>query len=137
MALDLKKCLHRRKSDCRQQQASHKKGRKSLILYVAAALLMVVSLSGMIYYKISQTAEKPNVMVKIDSHPSDAQVFIDGILKGNTPMQIGLYKGKYEVRISKPRYHHWEVQVNLDEDGEVPLYGELMPVDSGILEKGD
>lgn len=137
MALELKKCLHRRKSDVPQPVVSQQKGHKSVLIAIATVLIMVVFVSGMIYYNMNQTPEKPSVMVSIDSRPSEAQVFIDGILKGSTPMHIGLNKGRYEVRISKPHYHHWEVQVNLDEDGEVPLYGELMPVQSGIMDKGD
>jgi len=145
MALELKKCLHRRKSDAAQPAEPPKKGHKSMLFAIVAVLIMVIFASGMLYYEINQTSETNRVMVTIDSLPSDAQIFIDGILKGETPMHIGLNKDKHAVRLSKDGYYPLDVQLNLDEDvelqlnedGELPLYGELMPIQSGITDKGD
>ena len=134
MAEGLKKCLHRRTSDLGRRLAP-RKGRGFKIIATATALTMALIAAGAIYYKINQSSPKPSAVVKIDSHPSGAKVFIDGILKGDTPMHIDLNMGKHEVRISKPNYHHWEVQVNLDEEGEVPLFGELLPMNTGGLNK--
>ena len=81
-----------------------------MLFAIVAVLIMVIFASGMLYYEINQTSETNRVMVTIDSLPSDAQIFIDGILKGETPMHIGLNKDKHAVRLSKDGYYPLDVQ---------------------------
>ena len=135
MALELKKCLYRRESD-NKQKARRKKGYRPKMVALAIGLSIIASALGVIHYK-SEIFPQPSVTVKINSRPSDAQVFIDGILKGHTPMDIDLAEGTYEVRVSKPNFHHWEVQINLKKGGEVPLFAELMPINTGVLDRGE
>lgn len=132
MALELKNCLHRRTSD-RGRRPAKQKGRQLKITAAATLLILSLLTLGAIYYHISQPPPQLSAKVKIDSHPSNAQVFIDGILKGSTPLTTDLYLGKHEVRISKPNYHNWEVQVNLDEEGDVPLFAELLSIEAEAL----
>ena len=65
--------------------------------------------------------------LKVDSVPGGAQVFLDGSLKGETPLRLELPIGKYEVRLSLHDHHEWEAQLQLDEEGEIPLFVRLLP----------
>ncbi len=71
---------------------------------------------------------KPGVL-KVDSVPAGAQVFIDGSFQGKTPLTLELSLGKYEVRLSLPNYYEWEAQLQLNEEGETPLFCRLIPMD--------
>ncbi len=44
-------------------------------------------------------------------------------------MNLELALGKYEIRLSSPHYYEWEAQVQLEEEGETPLFVRLVPVD--------
>ncbi len=68
-------------------------------------------------------------LLKVDSLPSGAQVFLDGSLKGETPLNLELPIGKYEVRLNLPDYHEWEAPLQLDEEGEIPLFVRLLPME--------
>ena len=57
----------------------------------------------------------PNGMIWITSAPSGAQVYVDQVFVGETPLQsMGLPAGIRQVRISSTGYHDWigYVQVN-------------------------
>jgi peroxiredoxin len=68
--------------------------------------------------------------LKVDSVPVGAQVFVEGSFKGKTPLKLELSLGKYELRISLPDYYEWEAQLELDQEAEVPLFVQLMPVET-------
>jgi peroxiredoxin len=68
--------------------------------------------------------------LKVDSVPVGAQVFVEGSFKGKTPLKLDLLLGKYELRISLPDYYEWEAQLDLDQEGEVPLFVQLIPVET-------
>jgi eukaryotic-like serine/threonine-protein kinase len=76
----------------------------------------------------SPTGVKPTPLsvLKVNSNPSSAQVFIDGAFKGNTPLKLDLPFGKYEVRVSLTDYYEWEAQVQLETAGEMPLFARLV-----------
>ncbi len=59
-------------------------------------------------------------LLKVDSNPLGAQVFVDGGFRGPTPLQLELSQGKHEVRLTLPNYLDWEAQVEIKE-GETPL----------------
>jgi len=76
-----------------------------------------------------ETAPIIQALLKVDSVPSGAQVFLDGSSKGETPLKLELPMGNYEFRLSLQDYHDWEAQLQLDEEGEVPLLIRLLPQD--------
>lgn len=127
MVLALKRCQYRRKSD-RSQRASFPvpfgKKRFAAVVLVLLALVALVTIWGLQGPPPKSTA----AIVSIESDPVDAQVFINGDWKGNTPMQLELDMGKYEIRLSKPSYYHWEAQVTIDKQGPVPIFGSLLPI---------
>ena len=76
------------------------------------------------------TPEAPTetALLNIESDPADAAVFINGALKGRTPLRIALPLGKQEVRMQLEDYYDWEAQVDLDKAGETPIFVKLNPV---------
>ena len=68
-------------------------------------------------------------VLKVESIPSGAQIFVDGSFKGKTPLVLRLPLGKYEVRLSLPHYYEWEAQLQLNEEGETPLFCRLVAMD--------
>ena len=68
--------------------------------------------------------------LKVDSVPVGAQVFVEGSFKGKTPLKLDLLLGKYELRISLHDYYEWEAQLELDQEGEIPLFVQLIPVET-------
>lgn len=59
-----------------------------------------------------------------------ANLFLNGSLRGHTPLSLDLPLGKYEIRLNHQNYHEWEAQLHLDEEGEMPLYVRLIALDS-------
>ncbi len=81
----------------------------------------------------AQSTPQPTVSVqfatlKISSNPDGANVFVDNALKGQTPLDLPLPLGKYELRLNSDGYLEWEAQVDLDVAGETPLYVPLRPL---------
>jgi serine/threonine protein kinase len=75
-------------------------------------------------------AKKPaDATLMVTSSPSGAQVFLDDSFKGNTPINVEIPIGKYEVRVSLPDYHEWEAQLQISEPGETPLNVRLIPIE--------
>lgn len=52
--------------------------------------------------------------MKIDSHPSGANLYIDGKLTGVTPYTQEMPSGDYKVRLTKRGYHDYEKTIHLD-----------------------
>ena len=67
-------------------------------------------------------------LLSIESDPGDAEVFINGALKGRTPLKVELPLGKQEVRMQLQDYYNWEAQIDLDKAGETPIFVKLNPV---------
>lgn len=67
------------------------------------------------------------VSLKMNSVPQGANVYIDGVYKGKTPLDLRMPIGKYEVRYSLEGYLPWEAQVGRDTPGEIPLSITLGP----------
>ena len=79
-----------------------------------------------------------NAVLKVKSDPTGAQVFVDGSFKGQTPLEFALPFGKYEVRLSSHDYYEWESLLQLNQEGEIPLFVKLVPMEgksSGLEEK--
>jgi serine/threonine protein kinase len=144
MAAPLKKYLQRRKSDV---AATPQRPQKKHRMGIAAGIAMIIIglICGSFFYLAYKkpTAENPpaaavNAVLKVKSDPMGAQVFVDGSFKGQTPLEFSLPFGKYEVRLSSHDYYEWESLLQLNQEGEIPLFVKLVPMEgksSGLEEK--
>jgi len=147
LAQSLKGCLQRRKSDAPPESvAPPKPGRIRFMLPLALVLALAAAVSG--YYVVSrfvqreQTPEEPIVIEKpkaeilpvkvalleISSDPVGAEVFLDGAMRGRTPLKMDLPLGTYEMKLTSPNHFEWEGQVQLDREGLTPLAVRLVPI---------
>lgn len=103
-----------------------------LLIVIAFVILGGIS-SYLIFGKTGPTPIEKKIVpafLQTESSPPGANVFINGMFKGKTPVRLELsLEGKYEVRLTLPDYHDWEAQVQLKDKGETPLFVELIPVE--------
>jgi serine/threonine-protein kinase len=154
MAQALKGCLQRRQSDVQSPHpappaARKRRPRLGRRLASAAALLLLAGAillfySGWAPEPPANTAREPQpgapvraglppqplqtARLDLVSDPPGAEVFIDGNLKGPTPLLLDLALGSYEVRLQAPNHFDWEGQLQLDREGPVPLRVQLVPM---------
>ncbi|MCK5323349.1 MAG: serine/threonine protein kinase [Desulfobulbaceae bacterium] len=103
--------------------------RSNLLGVFLITVLVVAIMAGGIYYYINIMHTKPepvvnikkNAVLQIDSTPNGAQVFMNNLFKGKTPLILKLPLGKYEIRMSLPEYYEWEAELNLDKEEKTPL----------------
>ena len=116
------------------KQRSHLTG-----VFLIAALAAAVIIGGLYYY-LNVRYQKPepepepvvnivrNAVLQVSSTPNNAQVFVNNLFKGKTPLDLKLPLGKYEVRVSRPGYHAWEAELNFDKEEKTPLAVRLEPI---------
>ncbi len=79
--------------------------------------------------KIEQKMEKAIFpSLKVESAPAGAQVFVNGVLRGNAPVTLELPIGKHHIRLTLSGYRNWETEIQLKEEGETPLRVQLKPL---------
>jgi serine/threonine protein kinase len=66
--------------------------------------------------------------LKVESVPAGAQVSVNGLPRGNTPITLGLPAGKHHIRLTLSGYINWETEIQLKEEGETPLRVQLKPM---------
>ncbi len=64
-------------------------------------------------------------ILKVQTEPEGARLFLDGEPIGETPLDVEVPLGKYELRLSKQDYYDWAAQVDLAEEGVTPLFVKL------------
>jgi eukaryotic-like serine/threonine-protein kinase len=67
--------------------------------------------------------------LKVRTTPQGASVYIDGILKGTSPLTVILSVGKHQVRISFSGYQDLEKQITVEEMMEYPLTFSLKAIE--------
>ena len=79
-----------------------------------------------------QTAPKPLpkfAFLKVRSTPKGAHVYINGILKGATPLNLKLGMGEYQVRLSRSGYRDSESKIKIEKMTDYPLTEKLKPIE--------
>jgi serine/threonine protein kinase len=119
------------------------KSKSKLIVIISLSIFLSAGIIGGVSYyfakpksedrtpSVKGLAVKENVRstaLKVESTPLGAQVFVDGTLKGATPIKLPLPAGKYEVKLTLTDYYDWEAQVQVQEGGETPLLIHLVPM---------
>ena len=109
-------------------------------LAILVILVLVVAAGVLSYYFLRPKSSSPpvappkaveivkNAALKVESSPEGAELFIDGNFKAKTPARLELPAGKHEVRLVLKDYYDWEAQVQLKEEGELPLSVQLAPM---------
>lgn len=67
--------------------------------------------------------------LKVSSTPRGASVYINGSLKGKTPLSLKLGLGEYRVRLSRPGFDDSERTIRLEKMTDYPLTAKLEPLD--------
>lgn len=111
-------------------------------LFLIIGIMLISILGGVFYFTGSnsdqtQRIPKPEEVVSqpeytvlnVTSSPTGAQVYLDHSFNGQTPLNLKIPLGKYEVRLSLPDYYEWEAQLQLNKAGETPLFVRLIPMD--------
>lgn len=118
--------------------------RKVKNIFLIFLIVITFGLLGGIsyYFKFKRGGSLPiekkviSAFLKTESMPAGANVFINGMFKGKTPVRVELsLDGKYEVRLTLPDHYDWEAQVQLGEEGETPLFVQLIPIENGQSSK--
>lgn len=116
--------------------------KKPVVSVLIMGLMATIVLVGTIYFfgvhnkkqasSLStriETNKSVDAILIVTSSPSGAQVFLDDLFKGNTPTNLEIPIGKYEVRVSLPDYLGWEAQLQISEPGETPLHVRLISIE--------
>jgi serine/threonine-protein kinase len=101
--------------------STQKKFRKSLI----PIFLIILTVFSIIVY---MWFPRSHATIQLKSDPEGAQVFLNGELKGSTPLDLQVPLGKYKLRLSKRNYYEWESQIQIDEEGQKPISVKLNPL---------
>jgi serine/threonine protein kinase len=67
-------------------------------------------------------------ILNVTSTPGGAQVFVDSVFKGTTPVNIAITPGIYEVRLNMPDYYEWEAQIQVGAEKPAPLNVRLVSI---------
>jgi serine/threonine protein kinase len=79
--------------------------------------------------KLEEKVEKKVFpLLKVESMPKGAQVIVNGLPKGNTPITLELSAGMHRIKLTLSSYQDWETQIELKEEGETPLHVQLKPM---------
>ncbi|MBN1636269.1 MAG: serine/threonine protein kinase [Deltaproteobacteria bacterium] len=103
-----------------------------LIRNVFIAAIVVALAFGV--YLFTGSNSVVTASLQVESMPEGAQVFIDSAFKGKTPLELDLPLGKHEVRLSLPNYYEWEAQMQLDKEGQQPLFVRLISAETTLEE---
>jgi len=100
-----------------------KTSNKKNIIMAVLVILIISSIAG--YLLIP----KSRAVLRLESDPEGARVFLDGDLKGMTPMELKVPLGKYELRLNKQNFYEWQAQIQIEEKGQTPVFIKLHPLE--------
>lgn len=101
-----------------------KQATRKLITIAIVLLILIISLGIIAYGKgwrldVTKKSVKSTGLISVNSQPSGAQVFVDGVLKTATNNAFNLDPGWYTIRIVKEGYLPWEKKLRVQ--GEVAV----------------
>lgn len=134
LAEALNACVRKVEAVAGAEATGKQKESKGKPLIIAAAIIIAAVLGLISYFVVGPKTESSHkgdmahpAVLKVESTPTGAQLFIDGAFKGKTPAALELQSGKHEVRLTSPGHYDWEAQVQLNEKEETPLAVQLIP----------
>ena len=63
----------------------------------------------------------------VDSRPTGAEVYLDGRLRGRTPLTLSVNPGRHEVELRLPGYQPYKATVNPKPGERVQVFAQLVP----------
>lgn len=92
------------------------------------AVLTLFMLVSQVLFGETTVEEVAGEGLKVESLPSGAKVFIDGIEKGLTPFEsLSVSEGSHSLHLTKDNYNDWQRRVTVGRDGRLSVYVELVP----------
>jgi hypothetical protein len=67
----------------------------------------------------------PTGVIKLESTPAGAEVWVDGKFVGNAPAQLKLAPGKHTIKVAAPGHQDWARELEVMADSEVSLRANL------------
>ena len=129
MTQGLKACLKRRGSDIQGQKRTRKRTPHvaliTLVVFVAFGILVLL-------FNYFSSEREPRALLKVESSPMGAEVFMNGSFRGRTPLEIELPLNKYEASMRLKDYYEWKGQFTLEEEEE-SRFVTLIPQDKEEL----
>lgn len=108
---------------------------KNIIASVAGFLIVLITTIIIILYAKGYTYDfsskkiETTGVIKITSTPSDAQVYINGSYKGQTPFSLfNLSPQAYTIQVKKDGYLEWSTKQSVIGGQILPLYPILYPI---------
>jgi hypothetical protein len=105
-----------------------KKGPLAVII-AAVAVLCIIAAGAYLYISGGREMPVEKGTLRVESVPAGAQVYVDGALKGTSPLSVEVPVGGHEVRLSMPDYYEWEAQVQVEKETGEPLKVEMVPAE--------
>jgi tRNA A-37 threonylcarbamoyl transferase component Bud32 len=88
-----------------------------LFVLLPLALIRAATHGGHIFPVAVAGIHAPRGDLRVTSRPESAEVYVDGTLRGSTPIVIELPAGKHSVRVGSPRLEHWRAaEVNVKDN---------------------
>ncbi len=94
---------------------------------VQQAIVSTVSPEGWTTVWSCFSITKPMAALKILSAPSGALVYLEGRVVGETPLELELSPGRYEIKLTRPGYEDWSQRVTLKDKSAIALEARLRP----------
>ncbi len=92
------------------------------VMLIGTILIVYYSKGYRFYLQEDITVQKTGVL-SIDSSPNRATLYVNNIIKGQTPKTLGsVPTGIYNVKIEKDNYHTWEKKLPVIAEKSTPYY---------------
>jgi serine/threonine protein kinase len=140
MAAALNRCLDAAAHPFPEMGDPHEKPARSKKTGLTLAVFCLCIVAGIVGYTVMRKpVDEPippgpslspvaSSTLAVNSTPDGAQVFVDSMFKGITPLNIPLVPGSYEVRLNLPDYYEWEARVQIGEEDPTPLTVRLVSI---------
>ena len=102
-----------------------------ILLFLSVLVLIIAFARG---YRIDLRSKTltPTGIIAISAYPKATKVFLNGVFKGATDLNMTLPPGEYQVEIKKEGYTSWSKQVRLRGELVVALEGLLFPLNPSL-----
>ncbi len=102
----------------------------SLGTMLIGTILIIYYSKGYRFYLQEDITVKQTGVLSIDSKPNRGTLYVNNIIKGQTPKTLGsIPTGIYNIKIEKEEYHTWEKKLPVVAEKSTPYYAYLFRKD--------